>query len=230
MKLATLRQVVDAQQHDQVVAIVTCLDDNVQSVVSLDTLHHQEHPLKTVLLSSFQNDRSQLVTHDGRKFFIQVIHQPLRLVIVGAVHIAQALIPIAQNCGFSVALVDPRRAFATADRFPDVSLIHDWPDKALADLSLNARTAVLTLTHDPKLDEPALQTALGSEVFYIGALGSRRTHAERCKRLVSDQVSEDQLSRIHAPVGLNIGAVSPAEIAVSIMAQITTVLRAGKVK
>ncbi len=145
--------------------------------------------------------------------------------IVGAVHIAQSLAPMAAMAGFDVTVVDPRRAFATADRFPGVKLRHDWPDEAMAELVPDVRTAVVTLTHDPKLDDPALIAALRAPVFYIGALGSRKTHAGRLKRLAEAGFGEADFARIHGPAGLDIGAKSPAEIAVSVLAQLTAARR-----
>jgi xanthine dehydrogenase accessory factor len=170
-------------------------------------------------------DESGTVEQGGKRLFLQVQNPPLRLVIVGAVHIAQTLAPIAALAGYSVTIIDPRRAFATDARFPDVKLIGEWPDEAMATMKLDRRTAVVTLTHDPKLDDPALHTALKADVFYIGALGSRKTHAARLGRLKAAGFSDTDCARIHGPVGLDIGALSPAEIAVSILAQITAVLR-----
>ena len=148
------------------------------------------------------------------------------MIIVGAVHIAQPLMTLAQTSGYEVVIVDPRGAFATRDRFPGVTLSEDWPDEALETLRIDNRTAVVTLTHDPKLDDPALHVALRSEAFYIGSLGSRKTHGLRVERLTEDGYTEEEIARIHAPVGLSINAKSPAEIAISITAQITQVLRA----
>lgn len=170
-------------------------------------------------------DESGTIEHGGRRLFLHVQNPPLRLIIVGAVHISQALAPMAVLAGYSVVIIDPRRAFATDARFPDVTLIGEWPDEAMATMTLDRRTAVVTLTHDPKLDDPALQTALKSNAFYIGALGSKRTHAARLGRLKSAGLGDADCARIHGPVGLDIGALSPAEIAVSILAQITQVLR-----
>jgi xanthine dehydrogenase accessory factor len=158
-------------------------------------------------------------------WFLGVHNPPLRLVVVGAVHIAQALVPMARLAGHDVTVVDPREAFATPDRFPDTALTHDWPDEALAALGLDARTAVVTLTHDPKLDDPAIRAALASPVFYLGCLGSRRTHAKRLDRLRAVGVEPSALARIHAPIGADIGASTPAEIAVAILAQLTERLR-----
>ena len=157
--------------------------------------------------------------------FIAIHNPPLRLVVVGAVHIAQALLVIARLAGYDVTLVDPRRAFGTSARFPDQQIIEEWPDEALLSLGLDARSAVVSLSHDPKIDDPAIVAALGTDVFYIGCLGSTRTHAKRLARLTAAGVSAGQLQRLHAPVGLDIGSRTPAEIAISIMAQITQSLR-----
>ncbi len=157
--------------------------------------------------------------------FVAVHNPPLRLAVVGAVHIAQPLMVMARAAGYDVTLIDPREAFASAARFPGATLVHDWPDAALAAHGLDIRTAVVTLTHDPKLDDPALQAALGSPVFYIGALGSTRTHAKRVARLHEAGFGEGMIARIDAPIGLDIGAKSPAEIAIAILAQMTERLR-----
>lgn len=158
-------------------------------------------------------------------WFLGVHNPPLTMAIIGGVHIAQALAPMAQLAGYDVTIIDPREAFASPARFPGARLRHDWPDEALAALGLDGRTAVVTLTHDPKLDDPAIRSALAAPVFYLGCLGSGRTHAKRLERLRAAGLAEDLLARIHAPVGADIGAKSPAEIAVSILAQITERLR-----
>jgi xanthine dehydrogenase accessory factor len=173
----------------------------------------------------FRMDRSG-VEEDG-KTFVHIFNPPLRLLIVGAVHIAQALVPMARIAGYDVSVIDPRPAFGAEARFPYVDIIEDWPDEALATLGLDSRTAVVTLTHDPKLDDPAIRAALGSEVFYLGCLGSTRTHAKRVARLAEAGFSEDVIARIHAPVGLDIGARGPGEIAVSVLAEVTQRLRKG---
>ena len=177
-----------------------------------------------VIAARMRSDRSGL-EEDG--WFIGIHTPPLRMIVVGAVHIAQALVPMAQACGYDPVLIDPRGAFGSAARFPGETIVEDWPDEAMAALAPDARTAVVTLTHDSKLDDPALLAALGSDAFYIGSLGSTRTHAKRLDRLQAAGIAPEQIARIHAPVGLNIGAKSPAEIAVSIMAQITQTLRQG---
>ena len=158
-------------------------------------------------------------------WFVCIHNPPLRMIVVGAVHIAQPLMQMARLAGYDAVLVDPRDAFATRDRFPDETIVRDWPDEALAAQGLDARTAVVTLTHDPKLDDPAISQALRSDVFYLGCLGSKKTHAKRVARLQQDGYSDADIGRIHAPIGADIGASSPAEIALSIMAQITERLR-----
>jgi xanthine dehydrogenase accessory factor len=157
--------------------------------------------------------------------FVGIHNPPLRMAVIGGVHIAQSLLPMARAAGFAPVLIDPREAFASEGRFPDTTLMHDWPDAALDAFGIDARTALVTLTHDPKLDDPAIQSALNSECFYLGCLGSTRTHAKRVARLQEAGFGADQINRIHGPVGLNIGAKSPAEIAISIMAQIVQTLR-----
>ena len=174
-------------------------------------------------------DRSG-VEPDGHTF-VAVHNPPLRLIVVGAVHIAQALVPMARIAGFDPVVIDPREAFGSAERFPGSRVLNDWPDEAVAAVGLDARTALVLLTHDPKLDDPALHRALRSDAFYIGALGSKRTHAGRKDRLAQAGFSEAEILRIHGPVGLDIGASSPAEIAVSILAEIVGALRkAGAVQ
>ncbi|MCX7287939.1 MAG: XdhC family protein [Rhodobacterales bacterium] len=170
----------------------------------------------------FRSDRAGM-EEDGR--FIAVHNPPLRLVVVGAVHTAKPLLTIARACGYAPTLIDPRDAFGSAARFPGETILGDWPDEALASLNPDGRTAIVTLTHDPKLDDPALAIALRSPAFYVGALGSKKTHAKRVERLTAVGFTPAEVARIHAPVGLDIGARTPAEIAVSIMAQITQTLR-----
>jgi xanthine dehydrogenase accessory factor len=162
---------------------------------------------------------------DGRIWFLEVHNPPLELVLVGAVHIAQPLAAMATMAGYAVRIIDPRTAFATEDRFPGVRLAHDWPDQALAKEPLGPRSALVVLAHDPKIDDPALEAGLQSDAFYVGALGSRKTHGQRLERLGARGFSADQLARIHGPVGLTIGARSPSEIALSILAQMTQTLR-----
>jgi xanthine dehydrogenase accessory factor len=180
-----------------------------------------DDPLAEAAAAALRADRSGF---EGR-WFLGVHNPPLRLAVVGAVHIAQALVPMARIAGYDVLVIDPREAFASPERFPDTRLSHDWADAALATFGLDARTALVCLTHDPKLDDPALAAALAADPFYIGALGSTRTHAKRLDRLAAAGHPREALARIHAPIGLPIGAASPAEIAVAILAQMTERLR-----
>jgi xanthine dehydrogenase accessory factor len=175
--------------------------------------------------SALQEDRSFMVEQDGEPVFLRPYNPSARLIVIGAVHAAQPLAAMAGQIGFEVLVVDPRSAFATQARFPSATLIHRWPEEALLDLAPDRRTAVVTLTHDSKLDDPALAAALRSDAFFIGALGSRRTHAARLERMRGQGFGEEALARIHGPVGLQLGARSPAEVAVSILAQMIHVLR-----
>jgi xanthine dehydrogenase accessory factor len=182
-------------------------------------------PLRPALAERLCSGRSGMVeTADGRVFLTVYVPAP-QMVITGAVHISQALAPIAKLLGYDVTIVDPRTAFASPERFPDVKVIAEWPETALPQLGIDHYTAFVALTHDPKIDDPALLHALSRDCFYIGALGSKKTHARRVERLKQQGLSEGDISRVHAPIGLDIGAVSPAEIAVAIMAQITERLR-----
>ncbi len=175
--------------------------------------------------AAIRQGRSGMAEVDGRKLFLTVHVPPLKVVVTGAVHISQAMVPIARTLGLDITVVDPRTAFAAPERFPDVALIADWPDVALPPLGIDRYTAFVALTHDPKIDDPALEHALKAGCFYIGALGSRKTHAKRVERLAAAGFDAAAIARIRAPIGLDIGAVSPAEIAVAIMGEIVAALR-----
>ena len=216
LPVAILHEIVAARASRAPIACVTDMSD---------WSRHLGTPGDPDLAERFRLDQSGRDA-DGR--MVTLHNPPLQLVVVGAVHIAQALLPMARLARYAPVLVDPRDAFASDQRFPGERVFHDWPDDALAAIGLDARTAVVTLTHDSKLDDPAIVAALHSEVFYLGCLGSTRTHAKRLERLRSAGLSEAQLARIHAPVGLNIGARSPAEIAVATLAQITLALRGAR--
>ena len=211
-----------AQVAKRPVALLTRLSDGQQCLWPETAL---PGALAEAAERALREDAAANVTLDGEAWFVHPHNPPLRLIVVGAVHIAQALVPMAQTTGFAVTVVDPRRAWATADRFPGITLIHEWTDDAMLALAPDARTAVVTLTHDPKLDDPALDIALRSEAFYIGALGSRRTHAKRVARLAEAGHGEAAMARIHAPVGLDIAAVTAPEIALSILAEIVAARR-----
>lgn len=182
-------------------------------------------PLADILEASLRSGKSGAVEHDGRSYFLTVQVPPARLFVIGAVHITQALAPMARVAGFDMTIIDPRTAFATPERFPDVRLIADWPQNVLPSLGLDRYTAIACFTHDPKIDDPALEAALSADCFYVGALGSRKTHGKRVERLREKSFSDEQIARIRAPVGIDIGAVSPAEIAVSVLAEIVLSLR-----
>lgn len=228
MRPDTLANLLEAREGKRPVALVSNLDTGEQALVyrdSVDGALALDDTVVDAARAALRDDKSGRINSGNTALFVQVFNPPKRMVIVGAVHIAQPLVTLAQTSGYEVVIVDPRGAFATRDRFPGVTLSEDWPDTALEELKIDNRTAVVTLTHDPKLDDPALHVALRSEAFYIGALGSRKTHGRRVERLTEDGYSEDEIGKIHAPVGLAINAKSPAEIAISIMAQITQVLR-----
>jgi xanthine dehydrogenase accessory factor len=225
MTPALLERLLDARAAKRAVALLTRLPDGAQLLFPDDAT---PEPLAEEARAALRDDASRTVTVDGATWFVAAQNPPLRLIVVGAVHIAQALVPMALPLGFAVTVVDPRRAFATEERMGDrVTISTDWPDEAMTALAPDSRTAVVTLTHDPKLDDPALEIALRSPAFYIGSLGSRRTHAKRLARLAEAGLTEAELAKIHAPVGLDIGAVSAPEIAVSILAQIVSARRGG---
>ena len=226
MKAETLAALQEARVQRRAVTLATRLSDAAEALVYRDGAKG-ELAGDAAILSAAQRamdiGKSETVDIGGAKIFLNVYVPPPRLIIVGAVHIAQSLAPMAAMLEFDVTVVDPRGAWATTQRFPGVKVIQDWADEAFQAMGLDVSTAVVTLTHDPKLDDPALEAALKSDVFYIGALGSRRTHAKRKERLAEVGITEEMFTRVHGPVGLNIGAKSPAEIAVSILGQIIEV-------
>ncbi len=226
MKAATLTALQDARAKRRAVALATRLSDAAEALVYRDDVTGElagDTAIVSAARRAMDIGKSETVDIGGAKIFLNVYVPPPRLIIVGAVHIAQSLAPMAAMLEFDVTVVDPRGAWATAQRFPGVKVIKDWADEAFQEMGLDVSTAVVTLTHDPKLDDPALESALKSDVFYIGALGSRRTHAKRKERLAEVGITDEMFARIHGPVGLNIGAKSPGEIAVSILGQIIEV-------
>ena len=230
MKRALLDILLAERAAKHPVALVTEIPGGAQALVTEDALEGElslDEAALAQIRPMLRRDKSGMIEIEGRRLFVQSNSPPPRLLIVGAVHIAQALAPMASLAGYGVTVIDPRRAFATDSRFPGIDMRGDWPDEAMAELAPDRRTAVVTLTHDPKLDDPALQTALRSPAFYIGALGSKKTHAARQGRLARAGFSPEEIARINGPVGLSIGALSPAEIAVSILAQITAIRRAA---
>ena len=211
------------------VALVTRLQDGFAALIHPGDREHSNLPEEVVAeaLRALAKDVSRSFEQGAETYFIRSYNPSPRMVIVGAVHIAQSLAEMARLAGFQVVVVDPRQAFANTDRFAGIEILTEWPGQALEQLDLDGRTAVVTLTHDPKLDDPALDVALASPVFYIGSLGSKKTHRARLERLASRGFSETDRERIRGPVGLSIGSVTPAEIAVSILAEVIGALRSG---
>ena len=228
MRLADLATINAARAARQPVAVVTDLDRGSLRVVRGDAL--ADDPLADAIAGCLRTGKSGMVQADGRDLFIAVHVPPVKLLLVGAVHISQALAPMAAATGLDVTVLDPRTAFASPERFPGVRLLAEWPDDAIPALALDRFTAVALLTHDPRIDDPALVAALAAQCFYIGALGSRKTQARRRERMVELGFTEAQLACIHGPIGLNIGAVSPAEIAVSILGEIIGAMRRKPVR
>jgi xanthine dehydrogenase accessory factor len=231
VKAELLSQLVEDRRNERAVVLATNLDTGEQMLLypleagseggdgePSDDLHHAAR-------TALQNDRSQQVDGPDGRLFLQVHNTPLRMVLAGAVHVAQPLARMASYAGFAVSIVDPREAFNTEARFPGMHRLLSWPDAAMESLGLDHRTAVVILTHDPKLDDPALVAALSSPVFYIGALGSRMNQAKRLERMTEAGFDDADLARIHGPVGLRIGARTPEEIAAAIMAQVIQELR-----
>ena len=228
MQRAILDRLNGDRAADRAVAFVTALDGGGQALVYPNGDAAGDALPEAVVAAAqeaLRADQSRQVEAGDETWFVHVHNPPARMVIVGAVHITQALARMAEAAGYAVIVCDPRRAFADAARFPAIEVSTEWPDDALNRLVPDHRTAVVTLTHDPKIDDPALEVAVRAPVFYIGSLGSRRTHGKRLERLREKGFTEDELGRIHAPIGLAIGARSPAEIAVSIMAEVTKVRR-----
>jgi len=221
----TLARLQAARAAQRPIVLLTRLSDGVQRLWPEDAL---PGALADAAQQALNSDRTATLPLDGEDWFLQPHNPPLRLIIVGAVHAGQALAPLGAAMGFAVTVIDPRGSFATSERFPGVALNHEWPDEAMTCLAPDARTAIVTLTHDPKLDDPALDVALKSPAFYIGALGSKRTHAKRVERLTELGHDEAAIARIAAPVGLDIGAVTAPEIALSIIAQIVARRRGPK--
>lgn len=226
MKAETVAALQEARTKRHPLVLATRLSDAGETLIYADRAEGVLAKDAALLAAAYRAlgiGRSETVDLGGEKVFLNVYVPPPRLIIVGAVHIAQSLAPMAAMLDFDVTVVDPRGAWATSARFPSVKVIQDWADEAFQAMGLDVSTAVVTLTHDPKLDDPALEAALKSDVFYIGALGSRKTHAKRKERLAEVGITDEMFARVHGPVGLNIGAKSPAEIAVSILGQIVEV-------
>ncbi len=227
MKQDILNRLLKDREAKTAVATATHLESGAQALVYHDGAEGalaDNAEIVEAARQCMQDDKSRVVSTASGDVFIHVFNPPLRMILVGAVHIAQPLSRIASVAGYDVSVVDPRDSFATPERFPGINLVHEWPDDGVKQLDPDRRTAIVTLTHDPKLDDPGLHVAIRSNAFYIGSLGSRKTHASRVQRLKDAGFNDAEIGRIHGPVGLPLGAVSPSEIAVSILAEITAVL------
>jgi xanthine dehydrogenase accessory factor len=228
MQHGTLQALLAAHGATRPVVLLTPLDGGAQRVLDaegLGLLALTDAPLARAAREALATDRASVLNSGGVEILVAPQNPPLRLIIVGAVHIAEALSVMARTAGYAVTVIDPRSAFLRPDRFPQVQLIDQWPQQAFAALKVDPRTAVVLLTHDPKIDDPALLAVLPTAAFYIGALGSTRTHARRLERLAEAGVSEADRARIHGPAGLALGARTPAEIALAVLAQMTQLLR-----
>ena len=231
MQARILAALNSARKNKRACVLFTRLHDGRQQLYYPDNTIQDGTLTDAMLLhgeAAWRLDRCRSVDISGEQWFLQVLNPPLRMIIVGAVHIAHTLVPMACMAGYEVNVVDPRQAFASELRFPNAEVVTDWPDVAMQNLAADARTAIVTLTHDPKLDDPALAAALRSPAFYIGSLGSKKTQQGRYKRLAAAGFTKEQQARIHGPIGLDIGARSPAEIAIAIMAEITASLQQAK--
>ena len=223
MKLDILKSLNEERRARRAAVLVTDLSSGAQRLVKAAEI--AADPMAEAIDKQLRMGKSASVDIEGKTYFLTVQAPPARLVVIGAVHVSQALAEMARLVDFDVTIVDPRTAFASEERFPNVRVIAEWPDKVLPEIGLDPYTGIAALTHDPKIDDPALKLALEASCFYIGALGSKKTHAKRVERLTAAGFSQEQIGRIHAPIGLDIGAVSPAEIAVSVLSEIVLSLR-----
>ena len=227
MKIKTLSKLLSDRESSRTVVLATNMHNGEERLIYPTKDDQNDFIIKSAI-EAVHLDQSTTITTDTGPIFLHVFNPPLQMILIGAVHISQPLATMATLAGYQVTVVDPRRAFLSEERFPNINIRMEWPDEALQILAPNARTAVVALTHDPKLDDPALKIALQSKAFYIGALGSKKTHESRKKRMLESGIGSEDFRRIRGPVGLNIGAHSPSEIAVSILAEITQALRAEK--
>jgi xanthine dehydrogenase accessory factor len=223
MKLEVLSALNRARAERRATILITDSESGEQRLVMGDAIADDD--MADLLDAALRSGKSGNVEHQGKVYFLTVQTPPVRLIVIGAVHISQALAPIAKVAGIDMTIIDPRTAFATPERFPDVKLIPEWPQNVLPGINLDRYSGIACFTHDPKIDDPALEAALRADCFYVGALGSRKTHARRVERLTASGFTPEQIARIKAPIGLDIGAVSPAEIAVSVLGEVILALR-----
>ena len=223
MKDETLNLILSEKNNRNTIIVATEINSGKQIIINEKNDTDINNKILIAAKNNIIQGKSEVLEIESNKWFINITLPPLRLITVGAVHIAQPLAEIATISGYEVIIIDPRAAFANTQRFPDIKIINEWPEVALNELAIDNRTAVVTLTHDPKLDDSALNAALKSKAFYIGSLGSKKTHKARVQRLKIANFSEDEINRIHGPIGLAIGAKSPQEIAISIISEIITI-------
>ena len=223
MKDETLNLILSEKNNRNTIIVATEINSGEQIIINEKNDTDINNKILIAAKNNIIQGKSEVLEIESNKWFINITLPPLRLVTVGAVHIAQPLAEIATISGYEVIIIDPRAAFANNQRFPDIKIINEWPEVALNELGIDNRTAVVTLTHDPKLDDSALNAALKSKAFYIGSLGSKKTHKARVQRLKIANFSDDEINRIHGPIGLAIGAKSPQEIAISIISEIITI-------
>ena len=223
MKDETLSLILSEKNNRNTIIVATEINSGEQIIINEENDTDINNKILTAAKNNIIQGKSEILEIESNKWFLNITLPPLRLITVGAVHIAQPLAEIATISGYEVIIIDPRAAFANNQRFPDIKIINEWPEVALNELGIDNRTAVVTLTHDPKLDDSALNAALKSKAFYIGSLGSKKTHKARVQRLKIANFSDDEIKRIHGPIGLAIGAKSPQEIAISIISEIITI-------
>ena len=223
MKDETLSLILSEKNNRNTIIVATEINSGEQIIINKKNDTNINNKILIAAKNNIIQGKSEILEIESNKWFLNITLPPLRLITVGAVHIAQPLAEIATISGYEVIIIDPRAAFANNQRFPDIKIINEWPEVALNELAIDNRTAVVTLTHDPKLDDSALNAALKSKAFYIGSLGSKKTHKARVQRLKIANFSEDEIKRIHGPIGLAIGAKSPQEIAISIISEIITI-------
>ena len=223
MKDETLNLILSEKNNRNTIIVATEINSGEQIIINEDNDTDINNKILIAAKNNVIQGKSEILEIESNKWFLNITLPPLRLITVGAVHIAQPLAEIATISGYEVIIIDPRAAFANNQRFPDIKIINEWPEVALNELGIDNRTAVVTLTHDPKLDDSALNAALKSKAFYIGSLGSKKTHKARVERLKIANFTKDEINRIHGPIGLAIGAKSPQEIAISIISEIITI-------
>jgi len=221
MKLNTLKEIIKKKKNKEEFAIITNLATGESELYETDKPLSKDLEKYSEQIKSFYNSKKNGVI-ENTNIFIETYIRPIKVIIVGAVHIAQYLVDFAKSLNFEILIIDPRGYFASEQRFPDMTIINKWPDEAFKDMETNSNTALVALTHDPKIDDPALQHALKKKFYYIGALGSKKTHENRCQRLRDARFSEDEINSIHGPIGIKLGGKSAPEIALSIIAQLVS--------